>query len=77
MCASDWILHRSFSRDNPCGPCGAALQLDPETIYDIFDNLTDVQTVMWRDAVYAFRRRREGEPCPLTLEVNDDDDGDY
>jgi len=68
-CMLRGILPRAPLHVHAC----AAAQVDPGTIYDIFDNLTDVQTVMWRDAVYVFRRRREGEACQLTLRAADSD----
>lgn len=35
--------------------------IDDETIYDIFDNNIDEQTVFWRDSIYIFTRRQDGD----------------
>ena len=45
-----------------------------DTIYDIFDNNTDEQTFMWRDAVYIFRRKLDGEEDQYDEEDEDNCD---
>jgi hypothetical protein len=40
---------------------GLKWTVDEGTIYDIFDNNIDEQTVFWRDAIYIFTRRADGD----------------
>jgi predicted nicotinamide N-methyase len=59
------VTRRNFGVTNlleEASKAGFNWRVDEETIYDLFDNLIDEQTLFWRDCVYVFSRREPGQP---------------
>ena len=54
---------------------GLVWSVDEDTIWDIFDNNTDEQTVFWRDSIYIFRRTNTETETPAAASLHTDESG--